>query len=207
MNIVLLGAPGAGKGSQAKLIVEKYGIPHISTGDIFRANIREGTELGLKVKAIIDSGSLVSDDIVIELVADRLSQDDCKAKGFMLDGFPRTIPQAEALSKFAKTDVVFDVDTTFDLLVKRITGRRMCKCGETYHISRYSSDACSKCGGPLYQRDDDRLEVVKARIEAYIKQTEPLIEYYKKQGVLYRVDGNLTVDGTFVEVKAILDKY
>ena len=204
MYLVFLGAPGAGKGTQATRVCEKYNIPHISTGDILRANIKQGTPLGVEAKKFIDKGLLVPDEVVIGLVKERLGEEDCK-KGFLLDGFPRTLEQAEALGKFAKITHVINIQVDEDLVVKRIAGRRMCKCGESYHISWYDNDTCQKCGEKLYQRDDDKEETVKSRLEVYKKQTAPLIEYYKQSGVLYDVDGAQEMNKVFEDIVRILD--
>lgn len=204
MKIILLGAPGAGKGSQAVKIAAKYGIAHISTGDALRANIKNGTELGKFAKSYIDKGQLVPDEVVVGIVADRIKQDDCK-NGFLLDGFPRTIAQAEALGKLTDIDYVINIDVDFDLIADRIGGRRMCACGESYHISSYKSDKCAKCGATLYQRDDDKEETVKARLKVYQAQTEPLIGFYKGSGKLVDVDGNRSIDEVFAEIEGILD--
>ena len=204
MYLVFLGAPGAGKGTQATRVCEKYSIPHISTGDILRANIKAGTALGVEAKSYIDKGLLVPDEIVIGLVKDRLAQKDCQ-KGFLLDGFPRTIEQAQALDKFAKITHAIDIAVDGALVVERIAGRRMCKCGESYHISWYDKDTCAKCGEKLYQRDDDKEATVKARLEVYQSQTAPLIEYYKKKGVLEEVDGAGDMNKVFDDIVRILD--
>ncbi len=204
MKLILLGAPGAGKGSQATKIAAKYEIAHISTGDALRANIKNGTELGKFAKSFIDKGQLVPDEVVVGIVADRIKQDDCK-NGFLLDGFPRTIAQAEELGKLTDIDHVINIDVDFDLVTARIAGRRMCACGESYHISRYSSDVCAKCGGPLYQRADDKEETVKERLAVYEKQTAPLVEYYTDKGLLVNVDGNKTIEEVFSVVVEILD--
>ena len=203
-NIVLLGAPGAGKGTQAALIKEKYSLPHISTGDIFRKNIREGTPLGVKVKAIIDKGELVPDELTIALVEDRLAQSDCEG-GYILDGFPRTIAQAQALEGFSKVDMAIDIAVESEAVIKRIAGRRMCKCGETYHTSSYDREDCVKCGSKLYQRDDDREEVVRERLRVYEAQTKPLIDFYAERGLLHTVDGSGGVQATFELVCKVID--
>ena len=195
MNIILLGAPGAGKGSQAAKISEYYKIPHISTGDIFRKNIKEQTALGKLAKTFIDAGNLVPDDVVIDLVKDRLANDDCK-NGYILDGFPRTIPQAIALDKVADIDVVLNIDVPFDVIEDRLTGRRVCICGATYHV---------KCGQKLFIRDDDKIETVKARLKVYEEQTAPLVEYYQGLGLVKTIKGRDTVDETFEEVRKVLD--
>lgn len=204
MNIVFLGAPGAGKGTQATKVCERMSIPHISTGDILRANIKSGTALGVQAKNFIDKGLLVPDELVIALVEDRLAQDDC-SKGYALDGFPRTIEQAEALSKFATIDLAVNIAVNEDIVVERIAGRRMCKCGESFHTSWYHSDKCDKCGATLYQRDDDKEETVKARLEVYNKQTAPLIDFYNKQGVLKNVDGMQEMTKVFDDIMEIIN--
>lgn len=204
MYLVFLGAPGAGKGTQATRICEKYNIPHISTGDILRANIKEGTPLGVEAKKFIDKGLLVPDEVVIGLVKQRLGEKDCE-KGFLLDGFPRTLEQAKALNEFAKISNAINICVDENLVVDRIAGRRMCKCGESYHISWYDKDTCAKCGSKLYQRDDDKEETVKARLEVYKKQTAPLIEYYKQMGVLFDVDGAQEMNKVFEDIVRILD--
>ncbi len=204
MRIILLGAPGAGKGSQATKIAAKYGIAHISTGDALRANIKNGTELGKFAKSFIDKGQLVPDEVVVGIVADRIKEADC-VNGFLLDGFPRTIPQAEALGKLTDIDYVINIDVDFDLIAARIGGRRMCSCGESYHISTYSSDVCAKCGAKLYQRADDKEETVKERLAVYEKQTAPLVDYYKASGKLVNVDGNKSIDEVFASIVKVLD--
>ncbi|MBO5304289.1 MAG: adenylate kinase [Clostridia bacterium] len=204
MKIILLGAPGAGKGSQATKIAKDYNIAHISTGDALRSNIKQGTELGKFAKSFIDKGQLVPDEVVVGIVADRIKQEDCK-NGFLLDGFPRTVAQADALSKLTDIDYVIDIDVNFDVIAARIGGRRMCACGESYHVSTYNSPVCAKCGGTLYQRADDNEETVKARLAVYSAQTAPLIDYYKNVGNLVTVDGNRTIDAVYVDVKKVLD--
>lgn len=204
MYLVFLGAPGAGKGTQATRVCEKYNIPHISTGDILRANIKAGTALGVEAKSYIDKGLLVPDEVVIGLVKDRLAQSDCK-KGFLLDGFPRTIEQAKSLDKFAKISAAIDISVDGALVVERIAGRRMCKCGESYHISWYDKNVCAKCGEKLYQRDDDKEETVKSRLEVYNAQTAPLIEYYRDKGVLRQVDGAQEMTKVFDDIVRILN--
>ena len=203
-NIILLGAPGAGKGTQAALIKEKYGLPHISTGDIFRKNIREGTPLGVQVKAIIDRGELVPDELTVALVKDRLAQSDCK-DGYILDGFPRTLAQAQALEGFSRPDMAINIAVENEAVIKRIAGRRMCKCGETYHISSYDKDDCAKCGSKLYQRDDDKEDVVRERLRVYDAQTKPLIDFYAQRGLLRTVDGSGGVQATFGLVCKVID--
>ena len=204
-NIILLGAPGAGKGTQAAMIAEEFKVPHISTGDILRRNMKEGTPLGLKAKAFVESGGLVPDEVVIGLVEDRLSQEDCK-NGYILDGFPRTIPQAIALDKVADIDVVLNIDVPFDVIEDRLTGRRVCICGATYHVSQLNGrDTCEKCGQKLFIRDDDKIETVKARLKVYEEQTAPLVEYYQGLGLVKTIKGRDTVDETFEEVRKVLD--
>lgn len=203
MKLILLGAPGAGKGSQATKIAKEYGIAHISTGDALRANIKEGTELGKFAKSFIDKGQLVPDEVVVGIVADRIRKEDCK-NGFLLDGFPRTVAQAEALEKLTDIDVVINIDVDFGVITDRISGRRMCACGESYHISTHDSDTCTKCGGKLYQRADDNEETVKARLDVYEKQTAPLIEFYGKRNKLVTIDGNKSIDAVYEDVKKVL---
>lgn len=204
MNIILLGAPGAGKGTQAVRIAAAMGIPHISTGDIFRKNIKEGTPVGLKAKLYIDRGQLVPDEVVVEIVQQRIEESDCK-NGFLLDGFPRTIAQAEALDRLTDIDRVINIEADLDKLVDRITGRRVCgKCGESYHISTKKDDICEKCGGKLIQRADDNEETVKSRLNVYKNETAPLIEFYKNQGVLINVDGMQTIDKVFEDIAKLL---
>lgn len=212
MKVIMLGAPGAGKGTQAKQIADKYNIPHISTGDIFRANIKNGTELGKKAKTYMDQGLLVPDELVVELVADRIQQDDCK-NGFVLDGFPRTIPQAEALDAALenineKMDYAIDVDVPDENIIKRMSGRRAClNCGATYHIVSIPTKAegiCDRCGNPVVLRDDDKPETVKKRLEVYHEQTQPLIDYYKKQDILRTVNGVQPMEEVFKTIVEIL---
>ncbi len=203
-NIVLLGAPGAGKGTQAALIREEFHIPHISTGDILRRNIKEGTPLGVTAKKYIDAGELVPDDVVIGLVELRLKEDDCK-DGYILDGFPRTIPQAESLDKVARIDVALNIDVPFDVIIERMVGRRVCACGETYHVSNLGgATTCKKCGNELFIREDDKPETVENRLRVYEKQTAPLIDYYRKQGKLKDVNAVGEIDKIFEEVKKAL---
>ncbi len=209
MNIVLLGAPGAGKGTQASMLKEKYNFLHVSTGDIFRANIKGGTPIGKLAKSYIDAGALVPDEVTCEIVKDRFTWDDVKeSNGIMLDGFPRNLFQAEQLDTFAKIDWCINIDVEFSLLMDRICGRRVCACGESYHVSTLNgSTTCAKCGGTLYQRADDNPETVGARLETYQKQTAPLIEYYKAQGKLITVQsGEQPPQHVFEAICAELDK-
>ncbi|MEG1608985.1 MAG: adenylate kinase [Clostridia bacterium] len=204
MNLIFLGAPGAGKGTQATRVCEKYNIPHISTGDILRANIKAGTPLGVEAKSFIDKGLLVPDEVVIGLVQVRLAEKDCQ-KGYVLDGFPRTIEQAKALSKFATIEKAINIVVDENMVVERIAGRRMCVCGESYHISWHESNICDKCGKELYQRQDDKAETVKARLEVYNKQTMPLIEFYTQKKALVDVDGAQEMTKVFEDIVEILD--
>ncbi|MDD4366393.1 MAG: adenylate kinase [Eubacteriales bacterium] len=212
MNLVLLGPPVAGKGTQAAKIIEKYGIPHISTGDIFRSNIKEGTPLGKKAKEYMDKGELVPDSLVIEIATDRLDRDDCR-EGFLLDGFPRTVTQAKALDdhlavKDKKIDHVLDIKVEKEELISRLTGRRVCRnCGATYHavnIPPKEEGICDICGGELYQRADDNRETVENRIEVYKSQTAPLINYYEKQGNIKHFDGSIGLENLFAEITGLL---
>ncbi|MCU6762234.1 Adenylate kinase [uncultured Roseburia sp.] len=212
MKIIMLGAPGAGKGTQAKQIADKYGIPHISTGDIFRANIKEGTELGKKAKTFMDQGLLVPDELVCELVVDRIQHDDCK-DGFVLDGFPRTIPQAEALTAAlekigSNIDFALDIDVPDENIIDRMSGRRACvNCGATYHVVNIppkEEGICDRCGHEIVLRDDDKPETVKKRLEVYHAQTKPLIDYYKNQNILKSIDGTQPMDTVFQVIVNIL---
>ena len=204
MNVILLCAPGAGKGTQAVRIAAAMNIPHISTGDIFRKNIKEKTPVGLKAKSYIDRGQLVPDEVVVEIVQQRIDEDDCK-NGFLLDGFPRTIAQAEALDRLTNIDSVINLEVDLDKLVDRITGRRVCeKCGESYHVSTKKDDICEKCGGKLIQRADDTEETVKSRLNVYKNETAPLINFYKNQGVLKNVDGMKSIEEVFEEISKAL---
>lgn len=212
MKLIMLGAPGAGKGTQAKKIAEKYQIPHISTGDIFRANIKNGTELGNKAKSYMDQGHLVPDELTCDLVVDRINQEDCK-NGYVLDGFPRTIPQAEALKaaldKMGETiDYAIDVEVPDENIVNRMGGRRACPgCGGTYHIKHNPpkvEDICDVCGAKLVLRDDDKPETVTKRLSVYHEQTKPLIDFYKKEGVLREVDGTQDLNDVFQAITEIL---
>lgn len=212
MKLIMLGAPGAGKGTQAKKIAEKYGIPHISTGDIFRANIKNGTELGNKAKSYMEKGLLVPDELTCDLVVDRIAQEDCK-NGYVLDGFPRTIPQAEALKaalgKMGTTiDYAINVEVPDENIVKRMGGRRAClACGCTYHVvfnAPKVEDVCDVCGAKLVLRDDDKPETVKKRLDVYHEQTQPLIDFYDKEGVLVEVDGTQNLEDVFQAITKIL---
>ncbi len=212
MNIIMLGAPGAGKGTQAKKIAEEYNLPHIATGDIFRANIKQGTELGKKAKGYMDAGLLVPDELVCALVVDRLQQDDCE-NGFVLDGFPRTIPQAEALTEALEkhgTAIRFaiNVDVPDEKIIARMSGRRTCvNCGATYHVVNIPTKVegiCDKCGEEVVLRDDDKAETVKKRLEVYHEQTMPLIAYYEEKGVVRKIDGTLPMAEVFAAVKEFL---
>ena len=213
MKIIMLGAPGAGKGTQAKKIAAKYDIPHISTGDIFRANIKNGTELGKKAKTYMDQGLLVPDELVVDLVVDRVNQEDC-GKGYVLDGFPRTIPQAEALDKALsgmgqKLDYAIDVDVPDENIIRRMSGRRACVgCGATYHLvyaAPKKEGICDACGGELILRDDDKPETVKKRLDVYHEQTQPLIDYYTQAGILKTVDGTVDIEDVFRAITEILE--
>lgn len=210
MNVILLGAPGAGKGTQATRISDKFGMPHISTGDIFRANIKNQTEIGLLAKSYIDKGQLVPDEVTCKIVENRLAEEDCREKGYLLDGFPRTIAQAEALDKFAKIDAVVNIEIDFSLLMNRLCGRRVCKeCGESYHISTLNgATKCSRCGGELYQRKDDNPETVQSRLDVYTEQTKPLIDYYTKKGIILNFVGtDDPPEVLFGEIAAELNKF
>lgn len=205
-NIILLGAPGAGKGTQATLIAKEYSVPHISTGDILRRNMKEGTPLGLKAKSYIDSGALVPDDVVIGLVENRLKEADCM-NGYILDGFPRTIAQAEALDKVACIDLAINIDVPFETIIERLGGRRVCVCGETYHTSTLNgSNVCKVCGKELFIRDDDKPETVKNRLRVYQEQTEPLIGYYRNQGKIVDIKAKGSIEDIFADVKKVLEE-
>ncbi len=201
MNIILLGAPGAGKGTQAVRISEKFGLPHISTGDIFRDNIKRGTEIGLLAKSYTDKGMLVPDEVTCKIVEGRLAAEDCK-DGYLLDGFPRNTFQAEELDKFSKVDAVINIDVDLSLLQARLCGRRVCKdCGESFHVDFLDGKTvCEKCGGELYQRKDDNEETVSNRLSVYEQQTAPLIAYYEKKGVLINVNGVGEIEEVFARI-------
>jgi adenylate kinase len=207
MKIAMFGPPGAGKGTQATVIKERYNIPQISTGDLLRAQVREGSELGRKAKGYMDAGKLVPDEIVIGMLRDRISEEDCGG-GFILDGFPRSLSQAETLDDIVELDSVINIDVDESVIIKRITGRRMCKCGATYHVDFNPPKVegiCDECGSRLYQREDDREETVKKRIEVYRDQTQPLIEYYNRKGILRTVDGDRPIDQISEDIISILD--
>ena len=212
MKIIMLGAPGAGKGTQAKMIADKYGVPHISTGDIFRANIKNGTELGKEAKKYMDQGLLVPDELTVKILLDRVSKEDCK-NGYVLDGFPRTIPQAEVLDNALnelgdKIDFAINVDVPDENIINRMSGRRAClACGATYHIAHIppkEEGICDRCGKKLILRDDDKPETVKNRLNVYHEQTQPLIEFYEKKGVLKSVDGTIPMEDVFKSIVDIL---
>lgn len=214
MKIIMLGAPGAGKGTQAKMIAEKFEIPHISTGDIFRANIKNGTELGMEAKKYMDQGLLVPDELTVKILLDRVAQDDCK-NGYVLDGFPRTIPQAEVLDKALtelgdKIDYAINVDVPDENIINRMSGRRACVgCGATYHIQFNPTKVegiCDACGEKLILRDDDKPETVKNRLSVYHDQTQPLIDYYSKKGILAEVDGTQSMEDVFNSIVNVLGK-
>ena len=213
MKIIMLGAPGAGKGTQAQMIAEKYNVPHISTGDIFRANIKNGTELGKKAKEYMDKGQLVPDELTVQLLLDRVANKDCE-NGYVLDGFPRTIPQADVLdaelTKLGdKVDFAINVDVPDENIVRRMSGRRAClKCGATYHIEHIppkQEGICDKCGSELVQRDDDKPETVQNRLSVYHEQTQPLIDYYNKKNILKSVDGTKDMQEVFSDIVNILN--
>ncbi|MBO5341321.1 MAG: adenylate kinase [Lachnospiraceae bacterium] len=214
MKIIMLGAPGAGKGTQAKMIADKYTIPHISTGDIFRANIKNGTALGMEAKGYMDQGKLVPDELTVKILLDRVAQDDCK-NGYVLDGFPRTIPQAEVLDKALtelndKIDFAINVDVPDENIIRRMSGRRAClSCGSTYHIEHVppkKEGICDRCGSELILRDDDKEETVKNRLTVYHEQTQPLIDFYTAKGVLKDVDGTQDMQVVFDNIIACLEQ-
>lgn len=213
MKIVMLGAPGAGKGTQAEMLAKKYDIPHVSTGDIFRMNIKNGTELGMEAKKYMDQGLLVPDELTVRILLDRVAKDDCK-KGYVLDGFPRNIPQAnvleEALTRLGdKIDYAINVDVPDENIIRRMSGRRAClSCGATYHIEHVppkQEGVCDKCGQELVLRDDDKPETVTSRLQVYKDQTQPLIDFYAEKGILHNVDGTKDMNEVFAAIAAILD--
>ena len=206
MKIIMLGAPGAGKGTQAEMICEKYNIPHVSTGDIFRANIKNGTKLGMEAKQYMDKGLLVPDELTVKILLDRVAQDDCK-DGYVLDGFPRTIPQAEMLDGLVADLKVVNFQISDDIVIGRLSTRRVCKaCGANYNIKTLPpkvEGVCDKCGGELYQRDDDKQESILHRMDVYREQTEPLINYYKNKGKITDLDASIETDILLGEFKKI----
>jgi len=208
MRIIFLGAPCSGKGTQAGKLLQDYDMVHISTGDIFRANISGGTELGKKAKDYIDQGLLVPDELVIDLVKDRLNQSDCQTKGFLLDGFPRTLPQAIALEQFAKIDAVISLNVPDKDILERVSGRWMCRCGSTYNVRELNNEyICKKCGKELYQRADDNAETMKNRLDAYNRETPPMIEYYRGKGILVDINGaGRTPEEVYNDIKEALSK-
>jgi adenylate kinase len=214
MNIALFGPPGAGKGTQAKELSKHYKIPHISTGDILRANVRDGTELGIKAKQYMDKGELVPDEVLIGLIRNRLSESDCDS-GYLLDGYPRTIPQADALTDILKEinkplNSVINIEVSDDELVKRLSGRRSCACGESYHVMFNPPEKegiCNACGAELYQRDDDKEEVIRQRLAVYNDKTKPLIDYYDGADILVNIDGSGAVDAVFKDICKIMDQF
>lgn len=211
MNIIFLGAPGVGKGTYTSRVKEKYGIPHISTGDIFRENIKNNTSLGKEAKSYMDAGKLVPDEVTINMVKERFKQPDAK-KGYILDGFPRTIPQAEALSSFSKVDVVINFVAKDSTIIQRLSGRRICrKCQAIFHVKNIPPKVegiCDKCGGEIYQREDDKPEAIKHRLKVYSDQTSPLIDYYKKKNLLHVIDANSNeVESIIKNLVVILDKF
>ena len=212
MKIIMLGAPGAGKGTQAQMICDKYNVPHISTGDLFRSNIKNGTELGKKAKEYMDKGQLVPDELTVQLLLDRVANEDCK-DGYVLDGFPRTIPQADVLDKELtklsdKIDYAIDVEVPDENIVRRMSGRRAClKCGATYHVEHIppkQEGICDRCGSELVQRDDDKPETVQNRLSVYHEQTQPLITYYDSKNILKTVDGTKDMNDVFEDIVKIL---
>ncbi|MCZ7373152.1 MAG: adenylate kinase [Candidatus Methanoperedens sp.] len=214
MNIILLGPPGAGKGTQAKKIAENYKVPHISTGDILRENISNNTPLGIKARSYMSRGELVPDELLITIIKERLSRQDC-SNGFLLDGYPRTIPQADALHMILtesnrNIDVVLNIDVDDEELIKRLSGRRMCKCGASYHVIfnlPEKDGVCNLCKGKLYQREDDKEEAIKNRLIVYKKQTQPLIEYYNDKGLIRTIDGGQEILMIFEDIKKVLEQY
>ena len=214
MNVVLFGPPGAGKGTQAKELSNYYDIPHISTGDILRANVKQGTKLGNKAEHYMNRGELVPDEVLIGIIKNRLAEPDCK-KGYLLDGYPRTIPQADALDGILEKigmplDVVLNIDVPDEELVGRLSGRYMCKCGESYHIRfnpPQNEGVCDSCGGQLYQRDDDKEEVIRQRLESYKNKTQPLIDYYANKNLVVHINGEKDIKDVFDDIRDVLDKY
>ena len=215
MEMIFLGPPGSGKGTQAKLVSERLSIPQISTGDMLRSAVREGTPMGLKAKALMDSGSLVSDEVVVGIVRERLSKEDC-SRGFILDGFPRTLPQADALEETLKVlgkslDAVVSLEVDNESVVERIAGRRTCRdCGKMFHVKFDPPEAegrCDVCGGDLYLRDDDQEETIRKRLQVYDEQTAPLISYYQAKGLLFRIDGMKTIDEVQGDILSTLDSF
>ncbi len=214
MNIVLFGPPGSGKGTQAKMLAEKYNIPHISTGDILRDNLKNKTKLGLEAKSYMDKGELVPDDVLIGIIKDRLSQPDC-ASGFLLDGYPRTVPQADALNRILnemekKLDVVLNINVPDEELIKRLSGRRMCTCGASYHVlfnPPKQEGICDLCGNRLYHRDDDKEEAIMNRLDVYKSQTQPLIDYYTNDGMMVTVNGTVSISEVFDAICRVLDDF
>ena len=205
MKLIFLGPPGAGKGTQAERIAERFGIAHISTGDMLRAEIRNATPLGAAAKSYLDRGELVPDSVIIDMVRDRITRDDCR-NGFLLDGFPRTVVQAETLDTFTEIDFAVNIDVPAERLVARISGRRMCPdCGAAYHISTYQAPVCQKCGATLYQRDDDKEETVANRLKVYTEKTAPLIAFYESKGKLFTVNGDAQIDAVTDEIVKGLD--
>ena len=214
MKIILMGPPGAGKGTQAEKLTDLYQIPHISTGDMFRKAQKDGTELGLKAKSYMDQGQLVPDEVTVGIVKERLAEADCK-NGFLLDGFPRTVQQADALDKILAElgmtlDCVVNIEVDKAFLVDRLTGRRVCRaCGATYHIANKApkvENVCDKCGGELYQRADDTIETVSNRLDVYAAQTAPLIDYYKSKGIMSSIDGSKSMEEVLADIRTALDK-
>lgn len=206
MKLVFLGPPGAGKGTQALGVSEKYNIAHISTGDILRSEIKQGTKLGMEAKSYMDAGKLVPDEVVIGIVAQRLQQPDCK-NGFLFDGFPRTVVQAQALAQKTNIEMAVNIDAPDKVIIERLSGRRVCRdCGATYHVSNTKGDTCTACGGALIQRADDSPATIQNRLLVYHQQTQPLIDFYTNQGILKTVDGTKDIDTVFEEICSILQK-
>lgn len=208
LKIMFIGAPGSGKGTQSELLCERFGLVHISTGDILRAERKAKTELGNMAQSYIDEGKLVPDDVILGIVKNRLEKDDCKDGNYLMDGFPRTIAQADGLAEFAKLDLAIAFDVPNDALLRRISGRRVCKdCGATYHVDKIGENmVCERCNGEVYQRSDDQESTVKNRISVYESQTAPLIDYYNERGILRHVNANQSVDQVFAQVLALLEE-